>query len=60
MLLILSAFLLAEEFDLFEERDIVDESVFRDHKFNKLVMSYNLLPGEYKSPAVSFSHFFNP
>jgi len=59
LLLILSALLFCDEFDLFDERDAVDESLFRDHKFNRIVSSYSLLPSEYKAPAVSFSHYFN-
>ncbi|HXK49881.1 MAG TPA: hypothetical protein PKW56_05400 [Clostridiales bacterium] len=46
------------EFDLFEERREADESVFRDHKSNKLCASYTLFPADIKNGSVEFTHYF--
>jgi hypothetical protein len=51
--------LISSEFDLFEERESIDESVFRDHKFNKVISSYSIYPSDRKKFALSYSHFFN-
>ena len=45
------------EFDLFEERREVDESVFRDHRSDKISVSYALFPKDMKNGSVEYVHY---
>lgn len=45
------------EFDLFEERREADETVFRDHKANKVCASYTLFPEKLKNGSIEFTHY---
>jgi len=58
VVLLLSAYVLvAGEFDLFQEKSMTDESVFKDYKFNKFRASYSLFPSEQKKIGISFSRY---
>ncbi len=50
--------LFSGEFDLFEEREIIDEAVYKDHKFNRIETAYGLYPSDQKKISLSYSHFF--
>ena len=47
----------AGEFDLFEEKNMFDESLYQDYKFNKVRTSYSLYPSEQKKFGISFSRY---
>lgn len=58
-ILILSSVLLASnEFLLFDEKDVTDQSVFQNHKFNRLKTSYSLYPSDQKKFNLGYSRFF--
>ncbi|MCG2760853.1 MAG: hypothetical protein L6407_06545 [Candidatus Delongbacteria bacterium] len=60
IILILTNFILiAGEFDLFEEKEELNSSVFQDFKFNKFRASYSLYPTEQKKIGLSFSRYFS-
>jgi hypothetical protein len=45
----------AGEFDLFEETSSVDQSMYRDYKFNKFRTGYSFYPQDQKKFGISFS-----
>jgi len=59
IILIAAGFTLAAgEFDLFEESNLLDNSIFSDFKFNKIRTSYSLYPSEHKKFGLSYSRYF--
>lgn len=58
-ILIFSAVIFASnEFLLFDEKNETDQSVFQNHKFNRLQTSYSLYPSEQKKFSLGYSRFF--
>ncbi|MGD9706784.1 MAG: hypothetical protein AB7V07_03835 [Candidatus Delongbacteria bacterium] len=57
IIILMFSTVLPGEFDLFEERREVDESVFRDHRSNKLSVSYVLFPNDLKNGSVEYAHY---
>jgi len=57
MLFLTAYVLVAGEFDLFQEKGMTDDSVFKDYKFNKFRASYSLFPSEQKKFGISFSRY---
>lgn len=47
------------EFDLFEEQNNLDPSIYRDIKYNKFRSSYSLFPVEQKKFGIGFSRYFS-
>ena len=59
LILVFTAALLASnEFLLFDEKSVTDESVFQEHKFNRLKAFYSLHPSGQKKFSLGYSRFF--
>ncbi|MBN2857283.1 MAG: hypothetical protein JXN63_02670 [Candidatus Delongbacteria bacterium] len=48
----------SNEFLLFDEKNITDQSVFFDHKFNRMKMSHSIFPSGEKKFNLGYSRFF--
>jgi hypothetical protein len=48
----------SDGFLLFDEKNETDQSVFQDHKFNRLKASYSIYPSDQKKFKIGYSRFF--